>query len=223
MSDDAPVARPASRRIVIALAVVALLAVAFAVGRFTAFGATAAPAAPSSTSADAGFARDMQVHHTQAVQMAMEIYRKTSDPELRTLSYDIATTQSGQRGEMFGWLVQWGLPQASSEPLMRWMASSDAHSHGDTAALSTDELLSQMGMATDAELDQLRTLDGQPADCLFLGLMIRHHQGAIPMAEAVIELGSDPRAKDVAGAIIAGQSAEIDAMRDIQARLSCSG
>jgi uncharacterized protein (DUF305 family) len=223
VSDDAPVARPAARRIVVAVAVVALLAVAFAIGRFTAFGATAAPATPSTTSADAGFARDMQVHHTQAVQMAMEIYRKTSDPELRTLSYDIATTQSGQRGEMFGWLVEWGLPQASSQPLMQWMASSDAHSHGDTSALSQDELLAQMGMASEAELEQLRTLEGQPADCLFLGLMIRHHQGAIPMAEAVIELGSDPRVKDVAQTIVDGQSAEIDAMRDIQSRLTCSG
>ncbi|MCC4249968.1 DUF305 domain-containing protein [Microbacterium testaceum] len=223
MNDDAPVARPAARRIVVAVAVVALLAVAFAIGRFTAFGATAAPATPSTTSADAGFARDMQVHHTQAVQMAMEIYRKTSDPELRTLSYDIATTQSGQRGEMFGWLVEWGLPQASSQPLMQWMASSDAHSHGDTSALSQDELLAQMGMASEAELEQLRTLEGQPADCLFLGLMIRHHQGAIPMAEAVIELGSDPRVKDVAQTIVDGQSAEIDAMRDIQSRLTCSG
>jgi uncharacterized protein (DUF305 family) len=223
VSDDAPVARTTTRRLVVAVAVVALLAVAFAVGRFTAFGATAAPVTPSSTSADAGFARDMQVHHTQAVQMAMEIYRKTSDDELRTLSYDIATTQSGQRGEMFGWLVQWGVPQASSQPLMQWMASSGAHSHGDTSALSQDALLSQMGMATDAELDQLRDLDGQPADCLFLDLMIRHHQGAIPMAEAVIELGSDPRVKEVAQAIITGQSAEIDAMRDIQTRLSCAG
>lgn len=223
MSEDTPVAGPAARRWVIAIAVVALLAVAFAIGRFTAFGATAAPATPSTTSADAGFARDMQVHHTQAVLMAMEIYRKTSDAELRTLSYDIATTQAGQRGEMFGWLVQWGLPQASSQPLMQWMAPSGAHSHGDTSALSEEELLSQMGMATDAELDQLRSLQGQPADCLFLGLMVRHHEGAIPMAEAVIELGSDPRVKDVAQAIITGQSAEIDAMHDIQSRLSCTG
>jgi uncharacterized protein (DUF305 family) len=62
----------------------------------------------------------MQVHHAQAIEMAMEIYRKTEDQELRVLSYDIATSQSGQRGEMFGWLVQWGLPQ-SGGPMMSWM------------------------------------------------------------------------------------------------------
>jgi len=221
MTDDAPAARPATRWVVIALVAVAVVAVAFAIGRFTAFGATAAPAHPSDSSADAGFARDMQVHHTQAVLMAMEIYRKTDDDELRTLSYDIATTQSGQRGEMYGWLVEWGLPQASSQPLMAWMAESDAHHHGDTASLTQEQLMSQMGMASDAQLDQLRTLTGQPANCLFLDLMIRHHQGAIPMAEAVIELGEDPRVKEVAGTIVSGQSAEIDAMRDIQSRLAC--
>ncbi|MEV7769617.1 DUF305 domain-containing protein [Microbacterium sp. NPDC086615] len=222
MTDDAPGARPAVRWIVVAVVTVAIVAVAFAIGRFTAFGATAAPTYPSTTSADAGFARDMQVHHTQAVLMAMEIYRKTDDDELRTLSYDIATAQSGQRGEMYGWLVQWGLPQSSPQPLMTWMQSSGAHSHGDTSAYTQDELLAQMGMATDAELDQLQTLEGQPADCLFLSLMIRHHQGAIPMAEAVIELGDQPRVAEVAQAIITGQSAEIDAMRDIQSRLACT-
>jgi uncharacterized protein (DUF305 family) len=222
MTDDAPVARPAVRWIVVAVVTVAIVAVAFAIGRFTAFGATAAPAYPSTTSADAGFARDMQVHHTQAVSMAMEIYRKTDDDELRTLSYDIATAQAGQRGEMFGWLVQWGLPQASPQPLMTWMQASGVHSHGDTSAYTQDELLAQMGMATDAELDQLRTLEGRPVDCLFLSLMIRHHQGAIPMAQAVIELGDEPRVAEVAQAIITGQSAEIDAMRDIQSRLACT-
>ena len=222
MTDDAPAARPAVRWIVVAVVAVAVIAVAFAVGRFTAFGATAAPAHPSETSADAGFARDMQVHHTQAVLMAMEIYRKTDDDELRTLSYDIATGQAGQRGEMYGWLVEWGLPQASSQPLMTWMEPSGEHSHGDTAALTQEQLMSEMGMATDAELSELQSLDGQPADCLFLELMIRHHQGAIPMAQAVIELGDDERVKAVAGTIVSGQSAEIDAMRDIQSRLGCS-
>jgi uncharacterized protein (DUF305 family) len=52
--------------------------------------------------------------------------------------------------------------------------------------------------------------------------MIRHHEGAIPMAEALLELGSDPRALQVAEAIQSGQTAEIDAMQSIQQRLGCS-
>jgi uncharacterized protein (DUF305 family) len=53
--------------------------------------------------------------------------------------------------------------------------------------------------------------------------MIRHHEGAIPMAEALLDLGTDPRALEVAQAIKNGQTAEIDAMQSMQARLGCSG
>ena len=65
----------------------------------------------------------MQVHHAQAIDMAMTIYRSTDDDDLRALAYDIATGQSAQRGEMFDWLVQWGLPQAGGPP-MAWMSRS---------------------------------------------------------------------------------------------------
>lgn len=205
------------------VALVAALAVgatAFAVGRFTAFGATAAPSHPSTASAEAGFARDMQVHHGQAVEMAMEIYRKTQDEQVRVLAYDIATGQAGQRGEMYGWLVQWGLPQRGG-PLMAWMGGSGEHGH-DAAAATEEELQAQMGMATPEQLAQLRAAAGTEADCLFLDLMIRHHEGAIPMAEAVIELGSEPRVDAVAEGMVATQSAEIDLMESIATRLACS-
>jgi uncharacterized protein (DUF305 family) len=219
---DEPERRP-QRWLLIALVAVAITALAFAVGRFTAFGASAAPVMPSAVSADAGFARDMQVHHTQAIEMAMEIYRKTDDAELRSLAYDIATAQSGQRGEMFGWLVQWGLPQGSDQPLMTWMEDSAEHSHGDTAAKTDQELRDEMGMATDAQLADLAAATGTAADCLFLDLMIRHHQGAIPMAAAVIELGDEPRVAQVAQAMIDGQTAEISMMQSMQTRLACGG
>ncbi len=80
-----------------------------------------------------------------------------------------------------------------------------------------------MGMASDAELAELRAASGQEADCLFLDLMIRHHEGAIPMADALLELGSDPRALAVADSMKKGQTAEIDAMHSIRTRLTCAG
>jgi uncharacterized protein (DUF305 family) len=166
------------------------------------------------------------VHHGQAIGMAMEIYRKTDDDELRVLSYDIATGQAGQRGEMFDWLVQWGLPQ-SGGPVMAWMTSADGgHEHGGAepgAPMTDEKARTAMGMATDAELDALAAATGREADCLFLELMIRHHEGAIPMAEAVIELGTEPRVLTVAESMRAGQTAEIDAMKSMQQRLGCSG
>lgn len=212
------------RWLLVAAVAVAVAALAFAIGRFTAFGATAAPVMPGTTSPEAGFARDMQVHHAQAVDMAMTIYRTTDDDALRTLAYDIATSQSAQSGEMYGWLVQWGLPQ-SGGALMSWMSASDAHAgHGTATTPPTDaELRAQMGMATDDELAALKAATGKDADCLFLPLMIRHHEGAIQMVDAILELGSDERVKAVASAMKETQSAEIAAMQSLQSRLSCTG
>lgn len=221
--DGTPDAAPRPRIWVVVVAIVAVAAVAFAIGRFTAFGAGTAPAMPSTISADAGFARDMQVHHAQAIDLAMDVYRKTDDAELRAVSYDIATAQAGQRGEMFGWLVEWGLPQTDGQPLMSWMQGASAHAHGAGAGKTDEQLREEMGMATPAQVAQLQAATGREAECLFLSLMIRHHEGAIPMAQAVIELGEVPRVKTVAEAIVAGQTTEIAAMRDIQSRLGCTG
>jgi uncharacterized protein (DUF305 family) len=218
--DAAATTQHPTRWLLIAIAIVAAAAVAFAIGRFTAFGASAAPVFPSTTSAEAGFARDMQVHHQQAIDMAMDIYGKTDDPELRTLAYDIATTQGGQRGEMFGWLVQWGLTQ-SGGPLMAWMDASAEHGH-DAEAKTDEQLRDEMGMATATQMEELDAATGPAADCLFLELMIRHHQGALPMAQAVIELGDEPRVLAVAQRIVEGQTSEIDAMRSMQVRLGCT-
>jgi uncharacterized protein (DUF305 family) len=224
MTRDASAAPAPRRWILVVLACIAIAGLAFAIGRFSTFGASTAVSAPSNPSPEAGFSRDMQVHHAQAIAMAMEIYRTTDDEELRVLSYDIATGQAGQRGEMFDWLVQWGLPQ-SGGPMMAWMSASEAgHAHGGAepgAELTDDEAREAMGMATDAELSALADASGQEADCLFLELMIRHHEGAVPMAEAVIELGSEPRVLTVAESIRAGQTAEIDAMESMQRRLGC--
>lgn len=224
MADDGPVASGPPRWLLIVLACLAIAGLAFAIGRFSTFGAGAAT--PTSDSAEAGFSRDMQVHHAQAIAMAMETYRKTDDPELRVLSYDIATGQAGQRGEMYDWLVQWGLPQ-SGGPMMAWMsASEEGHAHGGAAPgeeLTDDEARAAMGMATDAELNALADASGREADCLFLELMIRHHEGAVPMAAAVIELGTEQRVLSVAESIRAGQTAEIEAMTAMQERLGCTG
>ncbi|HWI31575.1 MAG TPA: DUF305 domain-containing protein [Microbacterium sp.] len=222
MTDARPGAVP-PRWLLITLAIAAAAALAFAIGRFTAFSTAAAPATPATDSADAGFARDMQVHHSQAVEMAMIIYAKTEDELVRTLAYDMATAQSAQSGEMYGWLVEWGLPQSGGQ-LMGWMtdAAGGHEGHSGPSSSSTEaQLRAAMGMATDAELAELRAATGTEADCLFLGLMIRHHEGAIDMVDAVQERGEQPRVLAVAKSMAGVQQSEIDAMRGAQVRLGC--
>jgi uncharacterized protein (DUF305 family) len=216
-------APPRARWWAVALILAAVAALAFAGGRFSTFGSQGV-AVPTTDSPEAGFARDMQVHHAQAIQLAMEIYRKTSDDELRVLAYDIATGQAGQRGEMYSWLVQWGLSQ-SGGPMMQWMTRSESHAHGTgtgTAPLTEEEARQAMGLASADEVTTLESATGKAADRQFLRLLIRHHEGAIPMAEALLELGAEPRARQVAQTIKTGQTAEITAMKSLQARIGCA-
>ncbi|MGE3252552.1 DUF305 domain-containing protein, partial [Pseudonocardia sp.] len=60
------------------------------------------PATPEADSVDVGFSQDMSVHHEQAVQMASWVRDHTTDPVVRTLAYDIESTQTAEIGRMQG-------------------------------------------------------------------------------------------------------------------------
>src|SRR5215213_6902728 len=77
--------------------------------------------APGEDSAEVGFARDMVVHHAQAVQMAEIVRDRTDSDSMSLLASDISLTQQGQIGIMQGWLQVWGLRVAGLEPAMAWM------------------------------------------------------------------------------------------------------
>jgi uncharacterized protein (DUF305 family) len=165
---------------------------------------------PGDTSPEAGFARDMAVHHAQAVEMAFIVRDKTTDGPLRTLSYDIITTQTAQRGMFMGWLQAWGLDQSSSQPVMAWMAGE--HGHGGAAPPATGVM---PGMATDEELNKLRAATGKDAEILFLQLMIRHHEGGIQMAQTLLKLSNRSEVRDLAQSIVDSQGAEIRLMKGL--------
>ena len=121
---------------------------------------------PDDTSLEAGFARDMMVHHDQAVAMALLARDRTRDPLIETLTTDIVLTQQNQIGQMLGWLNLWGLPATGAEPPMAWMG------HPTEGRMP--------GMASPEEMAALESLSGEAADIAFLRLMIRHHQGRRP-------------------------------------------
>ena len=156
---------------------------------------------PGDDSAEAGFARDMMVHHAQAVEMAEIVRDRTESDEIRTLASDIALTQQGQIGQMQGWLAVWNLPATGTEPAMSWMG---------------EPMNGPMpGMASPDEINELREASPEEADKRFLQLMIPHHQGAIPMSDAVLERTDRPEVKRLAEAISTSQKSEIEMMQEM--------
>ncbi|MFD7243662.1 DUF305 domain-containing protein [Streptomyces massasporeus] len=162
---------------------------------------------PSAESADAGFARDMAVHHQQAVEMSYIVRDRTKDEEVRRLAYDIAQTQANQRGMMLGWLDLWGLPKVSSEPPMTWMDMGGMASGKDGALMP--------GMATNSEMKKLGELDGKQAEVFYLQLMTDHHKGGIHMAEGCVAKCQVGVEKRLAQGMVDAQQSEIRLMADM--------
>ncbi|NUU25057.1 MAG: DUF305 domain-containing protein [Streptomycetaceae bacterium] len=162
---------------------------------------------PSADSADAGFARDMAVHHQQAVEMSYIVRDRTKDEEVRRLAYDIAQTQANQRGMLLGWLDLWALPKVSSDAPMTWMGMGDMASGKDGALMP--------GMATNTEMKKLEGLSGKQAEIFYLQLMTDHHKGGIHMAEGCVDKCAVGVEKQLAQGMVDGQESEIDLMTDM--------
>ncbi|MEV6262916.1 DUF305 domain-containing protein [Streptomyces sp. NPDC051784] len=187
--------------------------------------APAQPRTPTAGSADAGFARDMAVHHQQAVEMSFIVRDVTRDEDVRRLAYDIANTQANQRGMLLGWLDLWELPKTAPDGQgpMSWMP--DAHAGHDMAGMDGMAGMEGMdhdgalmpGMATRTELGALREARGEKAEVLFLQLMTDHHKGGVTMAQGCAERCAVPAEKRLAEGMVAAQRSELDLMADMLA------
>lgn len=150
------------RPLTAALLLVAALAAGWALGP-----RSAATSFPGDSSPEAGFARDMGVHHQQAVQMADIIRDRTDNPLVDHLAREIVFVQQAQIGQLQSWQEVWGLTPNSSEPPMAWMGE----------ALGAGQRMA--GMASTDDVQRLVALSGQEADEQFLRLMIAHHRGGV--------------------------------------------
>lgn len=194
----------ASRGVVLAAVGLVAAAAGLAAGVLLT-GALLRPAVPAEGSVDVGFARDMQVHHDQAVEMAVLVRDRSQDPEVRQVALDILLTQQQQQGQMHGWLSAWGLPLVGSEPPMAW--AGDGHRHA--AGASDDGRAAMPGLVTAEDMERLSEASGAEADRLFLTLMLPHHEGGVEMARAAVDQASRPEVRALADAIIRSQEAEI--------------
>lgn len=205
---DTAAAESGPGRVLIALVAVALVLSGVLVGVLV-LPTDTSPAAPASDSIEVGFAQDMSVHHNQAIEMSAIALDRSPDAVVRTLAYDVLTTQQSQVGAMQGWLALWDRPALPSGASMTWMTDS-----GSMAGHSMDTTdagpMSMPGMASTAELQTLRRMSGEEFDGMYLQLLRRHHRGGIPMAEYGAAKASVPAVSTLAQSIFVTQTAEVD-------------
>ncbi|MET7754761.1 DUF305 domain-containing protein [Streptomyces sp. NPDC005389] len=147
----------------------------------------------SPNSADFTYAQMMIVHHRQALTMTALAPGRAASAQVKGVAERIAAAQKPEIGAMEGWLKNNGGP--------REQAGHDHHS--------------MPGMASEAQLKQLRNAKGKAFDELFLKLMITHHEGAVTMAAEVLSEGNNVLVEEMANDVIAQQSAEIGRMRGL--------
>ena len=140
---------------------------------------------------DRMFAAMMIPHHEQAIQMSELAFLNSTDPEILALANEIKAAQGPEIEQMKSW------------------GSSMMGSH---AGHMMDE-----GMLSDDEIAQLKDAKGAEFDRLFLEGMIKHHQGAIQMADMIIESANEEAAL-LGKNIVESQSAEIERMRQLLSR-----
>jgi len=146
--------------------------------------------------ADVSFATDMIPHHGQAIQMASTALSKATSSKVKDLATQIKAAQDPEISTMSGWLKQWGAPVPSTSMSGSGMGG-----------------MSMNGMMSAQEMSQLDSTTGAAFDKLWVQMMIKHHQGAVAMANTELASGQDPRVKSLAQSISVSQAKEIATMQ----------
>lgn len=144
-------------------------------------------------SLDIMFAQMMIPHHEQAIEMSDLALERSSDPEILALAQQIKAAQAPEIEQMTAWIEATG------------------------SGMTMDHDMGMDGMLSEAEMTSLRDATGTDFDRLYLEGMIQHHEGAIEMADMIVD-SANAEARDLADAIISSQTAEIELMRTLLAR-----
>jgi uncharacterized protein (DUF305 family) len=199
----------------------------------------AAPSAPSQTQttdtaqaaahnkADMMFAHMMIPHHQQAIEMSdMVLAKQGMDPRVVELATQIKDAQGPEIAQMQGWLDEWNMGMGDMPghgdmgdmPGHGGMGDMPGHGGMDGSGATMPGMggMGMMdGMLSPAEMQALKDAQGVEADKLFLTGMIKHHEGAITMAQNEIKNGEFPEAIELSKAIVESQQKEIDTMNEI--------
>jgi len=147
--------------------------------------------------ADVEFLQGMVPHHSQAVEMAELVPDRSDRPELNELAETIISSQNEEIEQMNSLLSD-----AGAEPVEGGM------DHGGM----TEGGMTMSGMMDDQQMQDLESSEGQDFELMFLDMMTAHHQGAIEVAEQVLDAGENSDVVGLAEQIIEAQQSEIEQM-----------
>ena len=167
---------------------------------------------------DVRFATAMVLHHDQAIEMTRMAISQAKSGRVINLAEQIEGDQGREVDTMRGWCRTWkqpvpemprsSMPGMTSMPRMPAMPRMPGVKHN------------MIGMMSDGDMHTLGSASGSQFDTLWLAMMIKHHQGAITMANAELDRGRNEPAKTLARHVIETQQTEIDTMHALLTRLT---
>lgn len=156
-----------------------------------------ATAGPGYTVADVRFMQHMIGHHAQAIVMAALAPTHGASEKVQRLAQKIDISQRDEIAMMKQWLTE-----------RKQAVPTDSQSSA----------LMMAGMLSGAQMAQLDAARGRDFDRLFLGFMIRHHEGALQMVEELFKTPGAGQDSDIfrfATDVDADQRDEIYAMQQL--------
>lgn len=154
------------------------------------------------SSTDLMFANMMIPHHEQAIEMSDLAIEISENPEIVALARKIKAAQAPEIEQMKLW-------QDNGDP---------GHMGHDMMEDFDNDGNGMMGMLDEGDISELERATGVEFDRLFLQGMIAHHEGAIDMAEMVLD-SENKEAAALGKAIIESQTAEIEEMKTLLASI----
>ena len=140
--------------------------------------------------ADIMFAQMMIPHHEQALLMSGFAETRSSNEEVKKLARQIYAEQEPEIAQMKLWLEK------------------------TNSSMDMGHDMGMNGMLTDSEFEAMKSATGKAFDRLFLEGMIAHHEGAIHMAEMIVD-SDNAEAKKLGQSIQVTQQREIDIMKEM--------
>jgi uncharacterized protein (DUF305 family) len=140
--------------------------------------------------ADIMFAQMMIPHHEQALLMSGFAETRSSNEEVKKLARQIYAEQEPEIAQMKLWLEK------------------------TNSSMDMGHDMGMNGMLTDSEIEAMKSVTGKAFDRLFLEGMIAHHEGAIHMAEMIVD-SDNAEAKKLGQSIQVTQQREIDLMKEM--------